>query len=520
MLIYLKQPLNLHLIELVIIPNSFYIPNMLVEQQNLINIAEYSVTEISSAIKRMIEENFEYVRIRGEISGLKIAASGHAYFNLKDASSVLACTCWKHSMAKISIKPEDGLEVVAIGKITTYAGQSKYQMTVESIEIAGIGALMQQFERLKAAFIKEGLFAPERKKPIPFLPKTIGIVTSMAGAVIRDIMHRIEDRCPVRVIIWPVAVQGQTAAGEIAEAINGLNSYAAFNLPQMDVIIVARGGGSIEDLWAFNEEIVVRAAASSNIPLISAVGHETDFTLIDFAADLRAPTPTAAAELAVPVYSQLRTSILEANYRLCNSMTKYVDLNNHLFKRQASALPDLMDLVLSYEQRLDDIYMRLQESLPKLFTLKSLSLSRYPLSLISPERVIAIKNHKLENFTRNLDYALRQAFDKKYSKILQLSSSIKIYRLQHNLNNRITNFAKFEGYLLRAIIRIVDNKVNKLKLNTQVLNSLDYKKVLKRGFAIVKTLDNKLISTANSAKGNIAIEFHDGIVKAEVKEKV
>ncbi|MDF2965693.1 MAG: xseA [Rickettsiaceae bacterium] len=496
---------------------SSYIQNTLTEQQNLSNVAEFSVSEISSAIKRLVEENFEYVRVRGEISGLKIAASGHAYFNLKDASSVLACTCWRHSMAKISIRPEDGLEVVAIGKITTYAGQSKYQMTVESIEIAGIGALMQQFERLKAAFIKEGLFAPERKKQIPFFPKTIAVVTSMAGAVIRDIWHRIEDRCPVRLIIWPVAVQGQTAAGEIAEAIKGFNAYEALNLPKADVIIVARGGGSIEDLWAFNEEIVVRAAANSHIPLISAVGHETDFTLIDFAADLRAPTPTAAAELAVPVFNQLKASIIEADYKLITSITKYLNLIQHQYRCQANALPDALALILNQEQRLDDLYIRLQESLPKLLAIKSLTLSRFPLSIISPERVIMMKKQKLENEARSLRNSLSQSVERKLSKLLQLASAINTVRLQNSLNQKITNYDKFEVYLLKAITRIVDNYYNKLNMHTRILESLDYKKVLKRGFAIIKSEEGRVLSSSAQAKGSIAIEFHDGKVKAEVR---
>jgi exodeoxyribonuclease VII large subunit len=497
--------------------NSLYISNPHAEQQNLSNVAEYSVSEISSAIKKMVEENFEYVRVRGEISGLKIATSGHAYFNLKDANSVLACTCWRHAMAKISIKPEDGLEVVAIGKVTTYAGQSKYQMTVELIEIAGIGALMQQFEKLKAAFIKEGLFAPERKKPIPYFPKTIGVVTSMAGAVIRDIIHRIEDRCPVRLIIWPVAVQGQTAAGEIAEAIKGFNSYEALNLPKVDVLIVARGGGSIEDLWSFNEEIVVRAAASSTIPLISAVGHETDFTLIDFAADLRAPTPTAAAELAVPVFSQLRASVIEGEYKLSTSINKHITLLQHKFRVQANTLPDPLAFILNKEQRLDELFLRLQESLPKLLLMKSMSLGRYPLSLISPERVITLKKQKLENEGRNLKVVLKQLLEKKASKVLQLSSSIKLARLQNALSQKIESFNKFEGYLLKAIMRILDSSMNKLNLHSRILNTLDYKNVLKRGFAIVKSEDNSLIASATKAKGSITIEFSDGIVKAEVK---
>src|SRR5437588_6193585 len=270
------------------------------------NLPEYTVSELSMALKRSIEESFSHVRVRGEISSFKRVGSGHCYFALKDAEAVLDAVCWRNTAIRLPLKPEDGMEVVCTGRLTTYPGRSKYQLVIDSIELAGIGALLRILEERRLRLAAEGLFAAERKKKLPFLPRVIGIVTSPSGAVIRDILHRLGDRFPRRVLLWPVAVQGEGAAAQIAAAIDGFNRLSSEGqVPRPDLLIVARGGGSLEDLMAFNEEIVVRAAAESAIPLISAVGHETDTTLIDFASDRRAPTPTAAAEFAVPVPADL-----------------------------------------------------------------------------------------------------------------------------------------------------------------------------------------------------------------------
>jgi exodeoxyribonuclease VII large subunit len=263
----------------------------------LSNLPEFSVTELSAALKRAVEDQFAVVRVRGEISGLKFHSSGHVYFDLKDDKAVLNAVIWRTTTARLKVRPEAGMEVICTGKLSTYAGTSRYQIIVEQVEMAGLGALMALLEERKKRLAAEGLFDGARKRPLPFLPEIIGVITSPTGAVIRDIMHRLQARFPRRVLLWPVAVQGEKAAAEIAAAIAGFNAMTA-NRP--DLIIVARGGGSVEDLMAFNDEGVVRAAAASVIPLISAVGHETDTTLIDFAADVRAPTPTAAAEIAVP----------------------------------------------------------------------------------------------------------------------------------------------------------------------------------------------------------------------------
>src|SRR6187455_3385660 len=285
------------------------------------NVVEWTVSELSSALRRTVEDAYGYVRVRGEVSGFKGASpSGHVYFRLKDDKAVLEAVIWKGAFGRMRVRPEEGLDVIVSGKLTTFAGSSKYQIVIDSLEPAGIGALMKLLEDRKKKLAAEGLFDEARKQLLPFLPKVIGVVTSPTGAVIRDILHRLEDRFPRRVLVWPVRVQGEGSAEQIAAAIDGFNALPdGGHIPRPDLLIVARGGGSLEDLWSFNEEIVVRAAAGSMIPLISAVGHETDVTLIDFAADQRAPTPTAAAEMAVPVRSDLvvEVSSLAARALVC-----------------------------------------------------------------------------------------------------------------------------------------------------------------------------------------------------------
>ena len=328
------------------------------------NAHAMSVSELSSALKRTVEDRFGHVRVRGEISGFKRAASGHIYFSLKDENARLDAVMWKGGAARLPFAPEDGLEVVATGKLTTYAGRSNYQIVVEALEVAGEGAMMLLFEKLKARLADEGLFAPERKKKLPPLPRVIGVVTSPTGAVIRDILHRLADRFPSHVLVWPVLVQGEGAAAQIARAVNGFSAMPANGLtPRPDLVIVARGGGSIEDLWAFNEEAVVRAVADCSIPIISAVGHETDTTLCDFAADLRAPTPTAAAEIAVPVRSDLLQRVGQLGLRMSNCVRKRIDLASERLEAQRRLMPKLDDLAAPHQQRTDDLGERLRQSL-------------------------------------------------------------------------------------------------------------------------------------------------------------
>jgi exodeoxyribonuclease VII large subunit len=340
------------------------VARLLAEERPGDNAQAMSVSELSLALKRTVEDRFGHVRVRGEISGFKRAASGHIYFCLKDDNARLDAVMWKGGAARLPFAPEDGLEVVATGKLTTYAGRSNYQIVVDSLEVAGEGAMMLLFEKLKARLAAEGLFAPDRKKKLPALPRVIGVVTSPTGAVIRDILHRLADRFPTHVIIWPVLVQGEGSAAQIARAVNGFSAMPQDGpATRPDLVIVARGGGSIEDLWAFNDEAVVRAVANCTIPIISAVGHETDTTLCDFAADLRAPTPTAAAEIAVPVRSDLLQRVGQLGLRIANIVRKRVDLAAERLEAQRRLMPRLSDLAAPHQLRTDDLAERLRRSL-------------------------------------------------------------------------------------------------------------------------------------------------------------
>ena len=342
------------------------------------NAHEFSVSEISFALKRTVEETFGHVRVRGEITGYRGPhSSGHCYFGLKDDKARIDAVVWRGAFQKLRFKPEEGMEVIATGKLTTYPGSSKYQIVIEHLEPAGVGALMALLEERRKKLGAEGLFAPERKKPLPFLPEVIGVVTSPTGAVIRDILHRLQDRFPRRVIVWPVRVQGETSAAEVAAAIEGFNAMEKGGaLPRPDVLIVARGGGSIEDLWSFNEEIVVRAAAASEIPLISAVGHETDTTLIDFAADRRAPTPTAAAEMAVPVRGDLIADVRDKGTRLMRGQTRLVEDCRTRLTGLARGLPKLADLVALPRQRFDNAADKLGRALIRATEVKGAAFHR------------------------------------------------------------------------------------------------------------------------------------------------
>ena len=323
------------------------------------NAPPLSVSELSGALKRTIESAFDHVRVRGEISGFKRHSSGHCYFTLKDESACIDAVIWRGNAGGLAFRPEDGAEVIATGKLTTYAGRSKYQIVVERMELAGEGALLALLERRRKALAAEGLFDSARKRSLPYLPRLIGVVSSPTGAVIRDILHRLSDRCPTRVILWPVPVQGEGAAAKIAAAIRGFAAQA--DVP--DLIIVARGGGSIEDLWAFNEEEVVRAAAESPIPLISAVGHETDTTLIDHAADRRAPTPTAAAEMAVPVLAELAAQLAELSARSRHCLARRAQANRERLDLVLCRWPEATKLFAPMAQRMDEMGTRLPRAL-------------------------------------------------------------------------------------------------------------------------------------------------------------
>jgi exodeoxyribonuclease VII large subunit len=440
---------------------------------------EFSVSEISQALKRVVEGNFSHVRIRGEITGWKLAASGHAYLGLKDAEARLDAVCWKGSLSKFAFKPEDGLEIIATGKLTTYPGRSNYQMVIEWMEPAGAGALMALLEKRKAALAAEGLFDPARKKNLPFLPEVIGVVTSPTGAVIRDILHRLADRFPRPVLLWPVLVQGEGAAAQIAAAIHGFNHPPAdASWPKPDLLIVARGGGSIEDLWPFNEEVVVRAAAASQIPLISAVGHETDTTLIDFAADKRAPTPTAAAEMAVPVRADLVYTLRDSQQRMDTAIRQSQQQILHRLEGLARGLPKPMELLSNATQRLDNWTERLQASL-----------------LTSLQK----KQQRYETIAAGLrPTALWQDLQRKQEATEKLSRS------------------------LRRIDVVLDRKQQQLNSLEKQLHLLDYHQVLKRGFALVKDAHTgKLLTQKKMAEQATALEilFDDGTLRASPPPK-
>jgi exodeoxyribonuclease VII large subunit len=339
---------------------------LLAEASEGSNAPALSVSEISNALKRTVEDRFGYVRVRGELSGFKRAASGHLYFGLKDSDAKLDGVMWKGNAGRLPFAPEDGLEVIATGKLTTYAGRSSYQIVADRLELAGEGALMLLFEKLKARLAAEGVFDAVHKRPIPYLPRTIGIVTSPTGAVIRDMMHRLEDRFPSHVILWPVLVQGEGAAAQIAAAVRGFSMFSeGAAVPRPDLLIVARGGGSIEDLWAFNEESVVRAVAECTIPVISAVGHETDTTLCDYAADLRAPTPTAAAEMAVPVRLDLAERISGAEMRLTAGLRRMLQRAGERLQTLDRLMPGAADIIANRQQRADDLGERLKRGLER-----------------------------------------------------------------------------------------------------------------------------------------------------------
>ncbi|MEG3182281.1 exodeoxyribonuclease VII large subunit [Sphingomonas sp. LT1P40] len=364
------------------------------------NAAPLSVGELSMKLKRMVEGEFGHVRLRGEISGYKRAASGHVYLALKDADAVIDAVMWRGAAAAIPFSPQDGIEVIATGKLTTYPGRSKYQIVIERMELAGEGALMALFEKLKAKLKGEGLF-DRPAKPLPFVPRTIGVVTSPTGAVIRDILHRLADRFPSHVLVWPVKVQGDGAAAEVAAAVRGFDAMPHDGpVPRPDLIIVARGGGSIEDLWAFNEEVVVRAVAGCSIPVISAVGHETDTSLCDFAADVRAPTPTAAAEMAVPVRAELANAIASLGLRTERCARRYHERGGERLAALVRVLPKRDALLGPQRQKADDMGARLDRALERRVTVARGVLDRAG-GALRP----AVLERKLETLRHRLDGA-------------------------------------------------------------------------------------------------------------------
>ena len=395
------------------------------------NMPVFSVGEISQALKRALEDTFGRVRVRGEVSGATRAASGHIYFSLKDADAVLEAVCWRGTVARLGLAPEDGMEVVATGRVTTYAQRSKYQIVVESVELAGAGALLKMLEDRRKKLAAEGLFDAERKKPLPFLPDVIGVVTSPTGAVIRDILHRLGDRFPRHVLVWPVPVQGEDAAPKIAAAIAGFNGIEGLGrgaaVPRPDLLIVARGGGSIEDLWAFNEEIVVRAAAASRIPLISAVGHETDTTLIDFAADMRAPTPSAAAEMAVPVRIELLAQVMDDGGRMVGAVNRLLAERRTQVEGLGRGLPHPGRMVEEAAQRIDDWSERLGNAARVGIGARAARLSGVAARLASPRQMIVHAGRELGREVQALEFAMKRVLAEPARRFEQAGALLESY---------------------------------------------------------------------------------------------
>lgn len=458
------------------------------------NIAEYTVTELAFALKRTVEDAYGLVRVRGELSGFKRAGSGHLYFTLKDDKACLDGVAWRGSVPKLTFEPADGLEVVCTGRLTTFPGRSKYQLVVERMEPAGLGALMALLEERKRKLAAEGLFDPERKRPLPFLPEVVGVVTSPTGAVIRDILHRLADRFPRRVILWPVAVQGEGAAAQIAAAIEGFSALPLGGpVPRPDVLIVARGGGSIEDLWAFNEEAVVRAAAASTIPLISAVGHETDTTLIDFVADRRAPTPTAAAEIAVPVRRDLVLQVEGLLLRLEHGVERRLDVLGQQVEGLARGLPRPQTLLGLAAQRLDDLGERLGLRSPR-------ELAR------QQSEKLALRGERLAELLRD---RLRQAQGELCCQSDRLVPELVRTR-PALLEPRVTREAVG---LAAAIDTVLERGGQALETLARQLEALSHTSVLERGYAIVRSRANgAVLPTAAAAGGesDMVLLFADG----------
>ncbi len=423
------------------------------------NIPEFSVSDLAFSLKRTLEDNYGHVRVRGELSRVSIAASGHMYSSLKDDGAVIDSVCWKGTMAKLGIKPEEGLEVICTGRISTYPARSNYQLIIESMELAGEGALLKMLEDRRKKLEAKGLFDEDKKKAIPFLPQTIGVITSPTGAVIRDILHRLSERFPRHVLVWPVLVQGDKAAQQITKAIHGFQDIEKHGLPKPDLLIVARGGGSLEDLMPFNEESVVRAAADSSIPLISAVGHETDTTLIDYVADLRAPTPTGAAEKAVPVRQDLLVQTKDLDARLLGALNRTATENKHKLDALCAKLGDPTKLLDIHAQKLDHLGDKIGHGFSSYLNIKTQSIVKIGAGLKDPKDRIKEAKQNLERWSEHIK-ALAP-------------------RLLQDLERRITHTGK-------------------------MLEAYSFENVLQRGFVVIQNTDGTLITEAGqTSKGQV-----------------
>jgi exodeoxyribonuclease VII large subunit len=494
--------------------------------ENLVNAPEFTVSELSSALKRTVEDRFGFVRVRGEISGFRGPhSSGHCYFALKDENAKIEAVIWKFARARMRFKPQEGLEVIATGKLTTYPNSSKYQIVIDSLEPAGVGALMALLEERKKKLAAEGLFSEARKQLLPWLPEVIGVVTSPTGAVIRDILHRLEDRFPRRVLVWPVKVQGEGSAEQVAAAIRGFNALPeGGKIPRPDVLIVARGGGSLEDLWSFNEEIVVRAAAESEIPLISAVGHETDITLIDFVADKRAPTPTAAAEMAVPVKSDLVAEVESFARRIFVHWQRGQESRRNEFRAASRALPAANELLAIPRQRLDaaagGLPRGLRANTHAHFRRFAETSGRLTLRVLRGQ--VAQARQHLTASGERLSHCTRSLLRSRRDRFTGLEARLKASRLANAQAQRQTIARQYERTerlaerAERAMLTMLDRLEARMLHSGQLLTALSYRSVLARGFALVRDeAGHPLHAAADVGAGaRLELEFSDGRVAA------
>jgi len=490
------------------------------------NAPELSVSELSGALKRTIEDRFGHVRLRGEVSGWRGPhSSGHCYFALKDEGARIDAIIWKGVYNRLRIRPEEGMEVIATGKVTTYPGKSSYQIVIDSIEPAGVGALLAQLEERRRRLAAEGLFDEARKQLLPYLPRVIGVVTSPTGAVIRDILHRINDRFPLHVLVWPVRVQGETCGAEVAAAIEGFNALPEGGaIPRPDVLIVARGGGSLEDLWGFNDEVVVRAAAGSMIPLISAVGHETDWTLVDHAADMRAPTPTAAAELAVPVKAELLAKTSSLASRLSGARLRLFERRRSELRSLARALPSSEEIMALPRQRADRAGEKLQSLAARLVDMRRFRLQRAGSSLAkhSPQAELARRREQMRGASARLQRVQPLIIARIKDKLSAFNARLVVAmrgraaNAQERVGAQRERIAGLQQRLRKAQAGNLERDRLRLKSLEQLRQSLGYKNVLARGFALVRDDAHRpLRQAADIAPGaSISIEFADGSIGA------
>lgn len=475
------------------------------------NIPEFTVAEISHAVRRSVEDKFERIRVRGEVSRVSLHRSGHIYLSFQQDGHMLAAVIWRQKAQSLGASPVEGTEYLATGKLTAYSGQSKYQLNIDRIEIAGKGALLAMLEERKAKLLAEGLFRQEAKKPIPHIPGVVGVVTSPTGAVIRDILHRLRDRFPRRVLVWPVAVQGASCGSEVAAAIKGFNAVQPGGpVPRPDLIIVARGGGSPEDLLGFSDEVVVRATFASEIPLISAVGHETDMPLIDLAADVRAPTPTAAAELAVPVRVELLAQVAGLEARRLNGMERAIRAKNQRLEDLYRSLPQPDELLALPSQRLDDMSRRLPLVMNSAMQAMRIRLSETAGSLQMPA-IIGESERCLDRASSGLKSAFRISSERRCTKFALAETRLNPDLMAKSIDRGVKSFGQVSENFSRAVSKQVILWRNRLDATGRLHRSLGYRQTLKRGFAVVRIEEKVAMSKAIAqAAAELEIEFHDG----------